>query len=57
MLNVCGGGLSVSSVKCRAYADGLYLAVINLGCPAYIKSQSNACICKSRFWFIKHENK
>jgi secretory phospholipase A2 len=47
MMNACGSGFSASVLKCKAYAEGLYLAVDNLGCPAYIKAQSNACICKS----------
>jgi len=47
MMNVCGGGLN--ALGCKAYSEGLYLAVVNLGCPAYIKAQSNACVCK--YWF------
>lgn len=48
MMNVCGLNLKPSTIACRAYAEALFLTVDNLGCPAYISAQSNACTCK--YW-------
>lgn len=46
MVNVCGCEMSTSSLKCLAYAETLYQAVANLGCPAFVSAQFNACDCK-----------